>query len=64
MRRQQHHLPLLHWSRNETRKLISYVNEFGENWEQVATLLGSRNALECERRYRRLIRKNNRRSHK
>ncbi|GET55126.1 hypothetical protein GLOIN_2v1761236 [Rhizophagus irregularis DAOM 181602=DAOM 197198] len=52
MHRQHHHL-----TNSEIQYLISYVNEFDDDWEQIAILLGSKNAHECKKRYRRLIKK-------
>ncbi|RGB35863.1 hypothetical protein C1646_758810 [Rhizophagus diaphanus] len=49
MHRQHHHLT--------NSEIISYVNEFHDDWEQIAILLGSKDAHECKKRYRRLIKK-------
>ncbi|GES95883.1 hypothetical protein GLOIN_2v1761236 [Rhizophagus clarus] len=54
----QHHHPIL--TESEIRSLISYVIEFGVDWEQIAILLRSKNVSECKKKYRRLIKKINR----
>ncbi|RIA94729.1 hypothetical protein C1645_759465 [Glomus cerebriforme] len=48
------------WTSNEESRLIAFVNQLGPigNWPQIASLLGSRNAYQCRKRYRHLVRAN------
>ncbi|PKY29146.1 hypothetical protein RhiirB3_474271 [Rhizophagus irregularis] len=45
---------------HEERRLVILVNQFGAvgSWQQISSLLGSRNAHQCRKRYRHLVRAN------
>ncbi|CAB4412016.1 unnamed protein product [Rhizophagus irregularis] len=48
------------WTLDEERRLVILVNQFGAvgSWQQISSLLGSRNAHQCRKRYRHLVRAN------
>lgn len=43
------------WSTEEDSALLAAIKQFGENWDQVATMVEGRSAAKCRERYQNYI---------
>lgn len=51
-------LVMARWSKLEDRRLKEYVEQYGENWELVASYMKNRSDVQCQHRWNKVVNPN------